>query len=178
MTSNALDSILTVWSWGSKVGADSLNRIFHANCPKESQIDTVQTVSTGTTTSPIATIPADFLWEKEMPGSQFVRLAGLSGALAISLGAYGAHVLAVDPDKAHYKTVFDTANKYHLVHSAVLLAIPNCRRPHISGSLILGGMLVFCGSTYYHALTEDTAVRKYTPYGGMLLILGWLSLIL
>ena len=43
---------------------------------------------------------------------------------------------------------------------------------------MIGGMSVFCGTIYYHALTEEKALRKYTPYGGVLLILGWLSMAL
>jgi hypothetical protein len=30
----------------------------------------------------------------------------------------------------------------------------------LSGSLFVGGMLVFCGTTYYHALTADTQFRQ------------------
>lgn len=45
------------------------------------------------------------------------------------LGAYGAHVLSVDPDNAKLRATFDTANKYHLVHSVALLAVPLARVP-------------------------------------------------
>ncbi len=38
------------------------------------------------------------------------------------------------------------------------------------------GMLVFCGTTYYHALTDEKSLRRFTPYGGILLILAWLSM--
>ncbi len=41
---------------------------------------------------------------------------------------------------------------------------------------MVGGMTIFCGTIYYHALTEEKHLRKYTPYGGVLLILAWLSL--
>lgn len=179
--SSSVDSILEVWNWGSKAGAETVKKILHSNCnPGNNSGLGLASPITGINTEPIIheKVEAVGLLAGDMPGASFVRLAGLSGALAISLGAYGAHVLGMDPDKAHLKTVFDTANKYHLLHSAALLAIPNCRKPRLTGSLMVGGMLIFCGSTYYHALTEDTTVRKFTPYGGMLLILGWLSLIL
>ena len=32
--------------------------------------------------------------------------------------------------------------------------------PRLSGSLFAGGMLIFCGTTYYHALTGDTQLRS------------------
>ena len=47
-----------------------------------------------------------------------------------------------------------------------------------SGSLMIGGMTVFCGTIYYHALTEEKTLRKYTPYGGVMLIMAWLTLVL
>ena len=48
------------------------------------------------------------------------RLAGVSGAAAVGLGAYGAHGLqGKDPT---WKHIYDTASRYHLVHSAALLA--------------------------------------------------------
>ena len=43
---------------------------------------------------------------------------------------------------------------------------------------MVGGMTVFCGTIYYHALTEEKALRKYTPYGGVMLIMAWLTLVL
>ena len=45
-------------------------------------------------------------------------------------------------------------------------------------TVVVGGMVVFCGTTYYHALTGDKQYRRFTPYGGMLLISAWLSMIL
>jgi len=110
-------------------------------------------------------------------GMVFVRLAGLSGALAVALGAYGAHVMRpghVDPQLI---SVFETGNRYHLLHSITLLAVPLTRRPQLVGSLISAGMLLFSGSCYFHALTGNTAFRQVTPYGGMLLIAGWVSMI-
>lgn len=57
------------------------------------------------------------------------------------------------------------------------------RRYHVlvcvqAGSLLTAGMVLFSGSCYYHALTGNQRVRYVTPYGGILLILGWLALAL
>ncbi len=41
---------------------------------------------------------------------------------------------------------------------------------------MISGMTIFCGTTYYHALTQEKDLRKFTPYGGILLILAWLSM--
>jgi uncharacterized membrane protein YgdD (TMEM256/DUF423 family) len=42
---------------------------------------------------------------------------------------------------------------------------------------MVGGMTLFCGTIYYHALTEEKTFRRYTPYGGMMLIAAWISMI-
>lgn len=109
-------------------------------------------------------------------GSNFVRVGGLSGALAVSLGAYGAHMFHPDKEHQELKHVFDIGNNIHLVHSAALLAIPMTRRPVLAGSLLSVGTLIFCGSCYYHAITGDKSIRWITPYGGMLLIIGWITI--
>ena len=62
---------------------------------------------------------------------------------------------------------------YHIIHSASLFASfffflsyscyscwIMCLLPRLSGSLFAGGMLIFCGTTYYHALTGDTQLRS------------------
>lgn len=89
-------------------------------------------------------------------GSGFVRLAGVSGALAVVLGAYGAHgndwyqfFKKPSVDALHYyfyfcvvmrtdKNVpiervnaFETGQRYHMIHSVALLAVPLTRRPYI-----------------------------------------------
>jgi len=76
------------------------------------------------------------------------------------------------------KAVFETANKYHFIHSLALLGVPLTRRPLIVGSLLVTGMALFCGTCYAHALTGDKDIIRLTPYGGMTLILAWLAMIL
>ena len=114
------------------------------------------------------------------PGSSVTRLAGLSGAAAVALGAYGAHVLAVAKEGVteEQRKAFEVANRYHLIHSVALLGVALTRRPGLTGALMLGGMVTFCGTTYYHAFTGDKQYRQLTPYGGMMLIAAWLSMML
>ena len=57
-----------------------------------------------------------------------------------------------------------------------LLALPLVPRPMITGFLFLGGMSLFCGPIYYHAMRNDPQFRRVTPYGGMMLLAGWLSI--
>lgn len=54
--------------------------------------------------------------------SVFIRLAGISGATAVALGAYGAHKkewpLIMDPSRDP-RAVFEVANKYHFYNRCV-----------------------------------------------------------
>lgn len=82
-------------------------------------------------------------------GHPFVKLAGLSGAAAVILGAYGAHGTTLFAFLAcsfthflvfvgfakkegisdEFKQVFETANKYHFLHSIAMLGVPLTRKP-------------------------------------------------
>ncbi|XP_076435595.1 transmembrane protein 256 homolog [Babylonia areolata] len=108
----------------------------------------------------------------------FVRIAGLSGALAIAMAAYGAHGMSQEPPDSRLRTTFMTGNRMHLINSVALLASPLARRPVLVGTLLTVGMVLFSGSCYYHALTGNQQVRYVTPYGGILLIVGWLAMAL
>jgi len=109
----------------------------------------------------------------------FVRVAGLSGALAVAMGAYGAHGLYNRDDVSEErKKVFEAASRYHFLHTLALLGVPLCNRPMVVGTLLATGTLIFSGTCYYQALTGDVSFRKYTPTGGSLLIAGWLAMVL
>ena len=122
-----------------------------------------------------------------------LRLAGLSGASAICLGAYGAHVMKGDiPDERkrvcstnvrssmlarHCLQLFQLAQTYHLLHSVAILGAPLVSRPVITSGLFLGGLTLFCGPLYLRAIRNDERFGRVAPYGGTLLIAGWLSIL-
>lgn len=108
----------------------------------------------------------------------FIRIAGLSGAIAVGLGAYGAHSIMNEEGNEHRKRVFETANKYHFYHTIALLAVPMCHYPLVTGSLLSAGMLMFCGPCYYMSITGKDELRRLTPFGGVCLIVGWMSMML
>lgn len=70
------------------------------------------------------------------------------------------------------------AQTYHILHSVALLALPLVPRPSLTGSLFLSGLVLFCGPLYAHAIRNDPRYRLVTPYGGLLLVAGWLSIII
>ncbi len=106
------------------------------------------------------------------------RLSGLIGALGVALGAFGAHGLKAALAAQGMTEVWQTAAQYHLLHSVVLLALglqnPRWNR---TGFLFVSGIGLFSGSLYLMALTGTRWLGMATPFGGSLLILGWLSLL-
>ncbi|KAJ8733902.1 hypothetical protein PYW07_014453 [Mythimna separata] len=119
------------------------------------------------------------LWQLAQEAGPFVRLAGLSGAAAVVLGAMGAHRNFPEPEtKEDLRKIFDTANRFHFLHTLALVTVPLCRRPYIAGAFFVAGMSLFCGTCYYHAFTGDRCFRRLTPIGGSCLILGWVAMVL
>ncbi|MFK7895344.1 MAG: DUF423 domain-containing protein [Myxococcota bacterium] len=111
----------------------------------------------------------------------WVQVAAVSGMLAVVAGAFGAHGLKarVTPDQL---ASWATAAQYHLLHSVLLLALALFasyagRDIKIPGSLLTAGMVLFSGSIYLLVLTKMRWLGPITPIGGLLLILGWLSLV-
>ncbi|KAL1380451.1 hypothetical protein pipiens_014185 [Culex pipiens pipiens] len=120
------------------------------------------------------------LWKLLGSSRHILRLAGLSGAAAVMLGAYGAHhhFNIVDEKERDPKSIFEMTNRYHFLHSLALLAAPLARKPYLTTILMTSGMVLFCGTCYYISFTNDRRVSKFTPVGGFLLIFGWLSFVL
>uniref|UniRef100_A0A1B6D1E7 DUF423 domain-containing protein n=1 Tax=Clastoptera arizonana TaxID=38151 RepID=A0A1B6D1E7_9HEMI len=127
---------------------------------------------------PSIIMPQTPLWKLACDSGYFVKLAGIMGAAAVALGAYGAHGHLPHDDKIDLKDVFDRANKYHFIHSLALLGVPLCRYPKISGTFFVLGMFMFSGSCYYLALTGDRSYNRITPVGGICFIIGWLAMAL
>lgn len=108
--------------------------------------------------------------------------AGVSGLLAVILGALGAHALAgaLDGDA---RAVYDTAGRHHLVHSLALAAgalapAAGARRAWCSAACAawLAGIVVFCGSLYLLALGASGWLGALAPVGGGALMAGWAAL--
>ncbi|KAI4896807.1 hypothetical protein NFI96_029266 [Prochilodus magdalenae] len=106
------------------------------------------------------------------------RLAALSGALAVSAGAYGAHGFRLSNRDEYQRELFSTANTYHYYHTLAMLGASRCRKPALAGAVLLAGMSSFCGPLYYQAITGDPSFSKLAPIGGVLFIAGWLTMAL
>ncbi|XP_056006110.1 transmembrane protein 256 homolog isoform X3 [Ostrea edulis] len=65
----------------------------------------------------------------------FLRLGAVSGAVALSMAAYGAHAFnAEDENGEQLKKIYKTGHKVHLVQSVALVCSPLCNRPNLIGS--------------------------------------------
>ncbi|KAG8194507.1 hypothetical protein JTE90_013259 [Oedothorax gibbosus] len=127
-------------------------------------------------TQTIPSLPVNAMNLSRVGGRMFIRMAGLSGAVAVAMGAYGSHAFYNKPVAEELKAAYKTANYYHFLHTLALLAVPLTNRPKLVGALMMTGMIVFCGTCYAYALTGNRAFSKYTPYGGTCLIVAWLSM--
>ncbi len=111
------------------------------------------------------------------------RRALLAGAvlmaLAVALGAFGAHAL-----KARLSVdalaIWQTAVQYHAWHALGLVALASWleRTPRrtalcLACWLLATGVALFSGSLYVLALTGWHTAGIVTPVGGALLIAGW-----
>lgn len=71
------------------------------------------------------------LWKLAADQGPFVKFAGLMGASATILGAYGAHRTYPKENAEELKTIYQTANRYHFFHTLALLGVPLCKYPKL-----------------------------------------------
>jgi uncharacterized membrane protein YgdD (TMEM256/DUF423 family) len=105
-------------------------------------------------------------------------LAGVSGLLAVLIGAFAAHGVS-DPQ---VKAWLHTGGQYQLPHAAAVFACFTVHRAgggrpaRVAAWLFLAGSLLFSGSLYLLAATGVRALGAITPVGGLLLMGGWATL--
>lgn len=111
------------------------------------------------------------------PNHGQVRTAAILGALAVILGAFGAHALADLLAKNGTLEVWKTASQYHFLHALALLTIgATGLRARCTFGCLLAGVIVFSGSLYVLAVTNIKWLGAITPIGGVLMIVGWVML--
>ncbi len=113
-------------------------------------------------------------------------VAGVSGALAIAMGAFGAHglesTLAEAADGARRLEWWKTAAHYHLIHSLALVGVAWLRghgprrAVTVAGISFVAGIVLFSGSLYLMTLTDVRALGAVTPFGGTAFIVGWAAM--
>ncbi|MBE7440280.1 MAG: DUF423 domain-containing protein [Spirochaetales bacterium] len=107
-------------------------------------------------------------------------LTSLSGALAVALGAFGAHALGKSLDADALK-IYHTANQYHFWHTLALLfcSLSAAGRPGYKRVAMIAftlGLLLFCGPLYLYAVSTQRFLALVTPLGGVAFLVGWVCL--
>jgi len=112
--------------------------------------------------------------------------AAVNGLMAIAMGAFATHGLrsVLDADALGR---FDTGSRYQMSHALVLLGVALLIRAQAGRHrrllqaiawAFLVGIVLFAGSLYLLALTHGQGFAWVTPFGGVVLMAGWLGLIL
>jgi uncharacterized membrane protein YgdD (TMEM256/DUF423 family) len=112
-----------------------------------------------------------------MNSTSAMRIAALSGALAVALGAFGAHGLQSLLAQNGTTAIWEKAVFYHLIHTVMLFLLAQ-HRPLNAGPwwCFLAGIIIFSGSLYLLAVTNLRWLGIITPAGGISFIVGWVWL--
>jgi uncharacterized membrane protein YgdD (TMEM256/DUF423 family) len=123
-----------------------------------------------------------------MRNSRFLKIASVLGAVAVAMGAFGAHALRnmVDEKTLHS---CNTGVQYHFYHMLGLLFVGLYQLQNPSkwvaraGWLFIAGICLFSGSLYTMTLCKAAGLDNMnwlgaiTPFGGVCFIAGWLCLL-
>ncbi|MGA8942135.1 MAG: DUF423 domain-containing protein [Thermoactinomyces sp.] len=116
----------------------------------------------------------------------FVILGSINMAIAISMGAFGAHGLA-DQVTEKMLATWNTGAEYHLIHALGLIAVGLLLSKRsdaadtllkTGGWLLFAGIVLFSGSLYILVLTGIRNLGIITPFGGTSFVIGWLIIAL
>jgi uncharacterized membrane protein YgdD (TMEM256/DUF423 family) len=97
----------------------------------------------------------------------------LSGALAITAGAFGAHAHAFSGKPAEW---LKTGGTYQLIHAVAALVLAQQGGWRVIAWALLAGAGIFAITLYLMALGAPHILGAVTPIGGALMIGGWLWL--
>ena len=109
-------------------------------------------------------------------------IAGISGLLAVALGAFGAH--ALEPTLLANGTAanWETASQYHFYHTIALVLTallmqhkPQSKALPWAALLFTVGIVLFSGTLYQYAITQFMP-GPVPPLGGLAFMAGWVML--
>ena len=101
-------------------------------------------------------------------------VAGLSGFMAVAMGAVAAHAM----HSSYLAAYAERGSGYQMIHSVVLLWLVGRqgRGYAVARWLFAVGILCFCGAFYIMSVVYLPEALKFAPFGGSCLMLGWLAL--
>jgi uncharacterized membrane protein YgdD (TMEM256/DUF423 family) len=113
-----------------------------------------------------------------MPSPLFIILGSLLAALAVGLGALGAHALKSQLSAEQLAT-YHTAVQYQMYHAIGLILVGLLGLYHRSrwfdaaGWSMLIGIILFSGLLYAWVATGQRFFVHLVPVGGVAFIIGW-----
>ena len=116
-----------------------------------------------------------------MSWTTWIGLGSVLAGLSVGFGAFGAHGLK-GRVSAEDLVIFETAARYQMYHALALIGVGLIGTKvdgaliRLSGAFFLVGSIVFSGSLYVLVLAGQRWMGMITPFGGLLLILGWVVL--
>lgn len=116
-----------------------------------------------------------------MSAGKWIAIGAFSAAVAVGLGAFGAHVLEARLD-AERLNAFEVGVRYHLIHSVALILIGilaerwQGRALATAGLLLVAGIALFSAGLYLWSLSQIRALIHIVPLGGMCFLAGWTML--
>jgi uncharacterized membrane protein YgdD (TMEM256/DUF423 family) len=116
-------------------------------------------------------------------GRALIGAGALLGLIGVAAGAFGAHAIRerVTPER---RDTWKTAADYELWHALATIASGLIAVRWASGAAavagwcFVAGIVLFSGSLYALALTDRRRLGAITPFGGVLLLIGWAFLII
>ena len=109
----------------------------------------------------------------------WISIAALNLAIAVALGAFGAHGLKAIVSSQQLEW-WQTATLYWFIHGLGLLLVGILIRLNYTTQttawLLQIGVIIFAGSLYAMTLGAPRWFGAITPIGGVLMIAGWLWL--
>lgn len=109
-------------------------------------------------------------------------IASALGAVAVMLGAFGAHSFKSILEANGTLETFNTAVKYHFFHTLAMILVALLMDKYASKLLeysaisMLAGIVLFSGSLYALSLSGVTKWGAVAPFGGLAFIIGWVLL--
>ena len=109
----------------------------------------------------------------------WILLGGINAALSVAAGAYGWHALGDTPE---VRDIFMMGSQYQMWHGLGLIAVGVAwaRQRHralmAAGVMFQLGIVLFSGTLYSFGEFMIVPVEGAAPFGGVMMILGWLVL--
>lgn len=119
----------------------------------------------------------------------FLITAAMLGALAVLMGAFGAHGLKSYASPQMMMT-YETAVRYQIYHvfalslSGILYKEYPVKLMKMAGIFFVVGTLIFSGSLYTMIALRITGIESFnwigaiTPIGGIVLISAWIMMVM